>query len=222
MEHASGLPVPFCTGRTDAEDGAGWSALSPNTNFNATASQLSAAAALQGLTPAEMVALAGRPRSARLMQVGGGGGVDTSRGLRAWCCGYLWLDCFVHCHMHCGLGWLGNALFLDFLLLLLKCFVSGAELVVTRLAYASFHFVNAARVRACVRARPMRGELAEWWLCVWELVTGPQQPLQLLLHGPPGPDMESGRRAGHWEHPVQQRRHVPTPPSPSLLPQGQH
>ncbi len=69
VERATGLEVPFCPGRTDAADGSGWSALSPNTDFNATAAQLAAGAALQGLTSAEMVALAGRPRSGTLMRV---------------------------------------------------------------------------------------------------------------------------------------------------------
>ncbi len=58
-----------CSGRTDATEGSGWSALSPNTNYSATIYDVQLAGALQGLTPTETVVLSARLRSPSLIQV---------------------------------------------------------------------------------------------------------------------------------------------------------
>ncbi len=67
LEATTGVSLPFCGGRTDATDADGWASLSPNNDFNATADAVNAAGLLAGLTPAEVVVLAGRPRSAAQM-----------------------------------------------------------------------------------------------------------------------------------------------------------
>jgi catalase-peroxidase len=70
LRRGSGLPddaavaaFPFCGGRSDALDGAGWRDLRPNVNQSATFPELQEVIALTGLTPREFVAVSARLRS---------------------------------------------------------------------------------------------------------------------------------------------------------------
>lgn len=63
--------MSFCGGRTDASDGAGWKHISPNGNYASSPDQVWEQLLLLGVTPTEMVALAGRIRSPSLMYKSG-------------------------------------------------------------------------------------------------------------------------------------------------------